>query len=40
MKQTIIFIGMIAVSMAARGQMISMNMEGDDPALWERVFLD
>ena len=40
MKQTIIFIGMIAVSMAATGQMISMNMDGDDPALWERLFLD
>ena len=40
MKQALIFIGIIAISMAARGQMISMNMEGDDPALWERLFLD
>jgi hypothetical protein len=40
MKQAIIIIGTIAISMAAPGQMISMNMDGDDPALWERVFLD
>ena len=40
MKKATIFIGMIAITMAMSGQSMNMKMEGDDPAQWERYYLN
>ena len=40
MKKTAIFIGMIAITMAMSAQSMKVSMEGDDPAQWERHYLN